>query len=643
MADFDPEFYLARHPDLRAAGIDPVEHWLAFGRHEGRLGSGPPATDQHPGQDSEKEGGLEDFDPEFYLALYPDLKRANVDPLQHWLQHGKAEGRVGKVPPEFTNIDFDPAYYLALYPDLADAGVDPHAHWRAHGRSEGRSGSLDLRMSGSLDDLDATKKTLLIVSHEASRTGAPILALNIVEGLRERFNLVIYLLDGGALAPEFARQSKACFQTSDLGPLNATFAIRKIIAQVQPDAALVNSVVSHGVLPALASASIPIVMLVHEFASYVHPRSTMENVIRCSSRLIFSAPIVQADAVRCFPEWTPTQRCSVLPQGRCLIDAIEPSRDISELYRPASASTRVIIGAGSVSLRKGCDLFVQCAQQIVSRAPNEDIRFIWIGHGYDPAKDMRYSVYIHEQIERSGLRGRIDFIGELASMEEAYEKADMLLLTSRLDPLPNVGIDAICVGLPIVCFESGSGIADILREEGLLELCVAPYMDTSAMADRALRVLGDASINDDLISRLKQIGARRFDMTAYVAAIETLLTASIADGIGEEDDVLTILDSGRFDRDYWWDGNSPAPDLADCVRRFVRAGRAGLARRSPMRNFDLELTAPSNEIGDADAFATYLRRGPPAAASSGDEARPADGAASGDAAPASYSADRWRA
>lgn len=33
---FDPAAYLAANPDVAAAGVDPVSHWLEFGRYEGR-------------------------------------------------------------------------------------------------------------------------------------------------------------------------------------------------------------------------------------------------------------------------------------------------------------------------------------------------------------------------------------------------------------------------------------------------------------------------------------------------------------------------------------------------------------------------------------------------------------------------------
>ena len=56
-------------------------------------------------------------------------------------------------------------------------------------------------------DPDVAKKTLIIVSHEASRTGAPILALNICKELIEFKNIVVISLKDGELIEDFGANS----------------------------------------------------------------------------------------------------------------------------------------------------------------------------------------------------------------------------------------------------------------------------------------------------------------------------------------------------------------------------------------------------------------------------------------------------
>jgi hypothetical protein len=71
---FDQQWYLSRYPDVAAAGVDPTEHYLQFGAAEGR---NPSAK----------------FDTVYYLQSNPDVAAAGVNPLLHYIQFGIAEGR----------------------------------------------------------------------------------------------------------------------------------------------------------------------------------------------------------------------------------------------------------------------------------------------------------------------------------------------------------------------------------------------------------------------------------------------------------------------------------------------------------------------------------------------------------------------
>jgi hypothetical protein len=93
---FDPVFYLRAHPDVAAAGVDPLDHYLQYGRSEGRLPREPraPADGKHLPRTDDVPG----FDPVFYLKTYPDVAAAGVDPLDHYLQYGRSEGRLPRDP-----------------------------------------------------------------------------------------------------------------------------------------------------------------------------------------------------------------------------------------------------------------------------------------------------------------------------------------------------------------------------------------------------------------------------------------------------------------------------------------------------------------------------------------------------------------
>ena len=77
-----------------------------------------------------KRSGL--FDPFYYLMKYPDVRRADIDPLMHFVKFGWKEGR---NPSDNFEVD----YYLATYPDVEASSINPLVHYIRHGRKYLRS------------------------------------------------------------------------------------------------------------------------------------------------------------------------------------------------------------------------------------------------------------------------------------------------------------------------------------------------------------------------------------------------------------------------------------------------------------------------------------------------------------------------
>jgi len=109
---FDPDYYRTTYPDVAAAGINPLIHFVTAGAFEGR--------NPHPL-----------FDTAFYLRKYADVAAAGVNALGHYLKHGAREGRQ-------PHPLFDPVFYLERYPDVRKAGINPLLHYCLFGAFEGR-------------------------------------------------------------------------------------------------------------------------------------------------------------------------------------------------------------------------------------------------------------------------------------------------------------------------------------------------------------------------------------------------------------------------------------------------------------------------------------------------------------------------
>jgi glycosyltransferase involved in cell wall biosynthesis len=531
-----------------------------------------------------------------------------------------------------VSFDFDPDYYLRAYPDIAEAGVDPAQHFMLYGRYEGRMPkSPSIEFKGSIEaEFDPARESVLVVSHEASRSGAPILSLNLVRILKQRYNVVLLLLGDGPLVNAFRDEGAVVIGPCGIlhNPSVADLILGKILGPVfskcQFKFALANSIVSRVVLPILAKHFIPTISLLHEFAAYTRPRDAFRQALFWSGETVFSAKLTLQSALEQYPDLG--QRFyPVLPQGRCYL----PLEKIDEKTRAAERNkllkalrpsltgdepSFLVLGAGTVEVRKGVDLFIECASRVIRSRPTKSIRFVWIGNGYDPDHDAKYSVYLADQIERAGLVDHVTFIGETAEMDVVYDAADLLLLTSRLDPLPNVAIDALSEGRPVMCFEKATGIADILVEGGLKNDCVADYLDTQELADKILHLAEDSLHYRDVAARCKQLAVSTFDMERYVLDLEKIAEVVAKQSEQEACDVAEILRSNLLDQDFCSPPHHPGQSLEETVRVYVRSWVAGIGRRKPFPGFHPGIYVERQGIsaGGLEPLADYLRSGSPA-------------------------------
>ena len=90
---FDAAWYMSRYPDVAAAGVDPLRHFLTRGAQERR--------------DPNRW-----FDSAWYAEHYPDIGPRGLNPLLHYLQSGAEELRN-------PHPRFDAAWYADQHPESA--------------------------------------------------------------------------------------------------------------------------------------------------------------------------------------------------------------------------------------------------------------------------------------------------------------------------------------------------------------------------------------------------------------------------------------------------------------------------------------------------------------------------------------------
>lgn len=560
------------------------------------------------------------FDSEWYRETYKNKIRPTQNPLHHYLLEG---GALGFDP----NPSFDTPNYLVLHPDVEVCRFNPLLHLLNSGKRVKRvpnvarcAAAANVAMrhyAPQFARLTPSKKTVLLVSHEMTRTGAPILVLNIANQLRKQYNIVILALGNGPLAGEYA---KACDVL--VGPavpaeyLGAeSFFVQlfqRITAQYSISFAIVNTIISQVVLKALWEQNIPSIHLIHEFASYSRPMKMFARSAAYSTVPVFSAAIVRRNALEVCPEIE--HKSILLPQGINSAPGLtnNPERAAAErqyiidTFRPSTfpKGTVVVLGIGSVSFRKGVDLFVACAKKVVEKRPQTPFRFVWIGNGFDP-EAKEYSMFLADQIQRSGLGNIFTFIKEVAEIETAHKQADIYFLSSRLDPLPQVAQDAMANSRPVICFKDTTGITEYIEEDPCAAYGIVPYLDIDEAANRISRLIDDAPYRKEIGAAAQKLALSQFCFESYVSRLQEIGSELITRKETEIADLELIRQSNLFSLDFYC---SPSRRYAseNPLRRYMMAWRDKNYPRKPFPGFHPGIYAEIKGVKNRDPLAHYI-------------------------------------
>jgi hypothetical protein len=139
---FSTSKYLARYPDVADANVNPLTHYLTHGFYEGRIAEPP---DSAGGGDAPPARGDEEalrfanvVGRHFDRAYYRAQLAARGAPADgiDEIEHYRLFGAKHGLDP---NPSFCTARYLADNPDVAAADVHPFVHYLTQGRAEGRA------------------------------------------------------------------------------------------------------------------------------------------------------------------------------------------------------------------------------------------------------------------------------------------------------------------------------------------------------------------------------------------------------------------------------------------------------------------------------------------------------------------------
>ena len=348
---------------------------------------------------------------------------------------------------------------------------------------------------------------VLLVTHECSRSGAPLLLLHIAETLVSLGIPVAFCARSlGALAQDMAKVGPVFYC-----PTKTVFtSVAMRLRNAGYSRAIINSVASSPILPDdNAWPFEKTLFLVHELPGvirYLHLEDDARRALSLRCTYVFPSSFVRD---RYFEIIGRPENYLVKPQAvHEAKNSIALSRaEVAEKYGIPNDRPWVL-NVANAEARKGLDYFLDLA------ALNPSYEWIWVGENN--------SSMLAEALERNGVSefSNVSFTGYVPSNQigPIYAASDVFALTSREDPFPSVVLEAFAARTPVVAFDGNGGYTDVVidGETGFL----VDSGDLTSFSSKVALLLNDEKLADGIKRNCKKYA----ESNTFECYVETLLT-----------------------------------------------------------------------------------------------------------------------
>jgi glycosyltransferase involved in cell wall biosynthesis len=372
----------------------------------------------------------------------------------------------------------------------------------------------------------------MVVSHESTRTGAPVVAGDVASSLRARGWRVDLLVRWPGPLDDELRAKADGWHIEPMRHLR--LALRRVgrprgwadrfdewlagraLDRLAPDLVWCNTVLSANYVRPARRRGIPVVLHVHELGRLVP--GVLRRYAPGTWRL--GDPDAGITLAACAPD-ARDQLAEALAVPPDDVRLLESMIDVDAVVRRGAVARRssdgLVVGAcGHATERKGIDLWLEVARRVHDQRPGT--RFVWIGRdGPD-----------HRQTARElGLAEVVDLPGEQPDAVPAIAGFDVFTLPSRYDTFPLVVLEAMALERPCVVFDAG-GAVDQLGDTGV----VVPSGDLDAFAAAVVDLLDDPRRRARLGHQAHARVRANFDHARFVDLVDDIAAGAALPPVG---------------------------------------------------------------------------------------------------------------
>jgi len=208
----------------------------------------------------------------------------------------------------------------------------------------------------------------------------------------------------------------------------------------------------------------------------------------------------------------PQAKLQVIPNGIDLSNTPERAL-LDKTQFGIAAERRILLCVGRLHEQKGFDWLLALAPELFRRLPEHDVVILGEGPERNTLSELAIGL---------GIQDRVHLVGWRADVPQWMHAAEMLLLPSRWEGMPNVLIEAMGLGLPVVA-ASVEGVREVLG--ALADEQAVPWGNDKAFVDAVCEIFADPSRRARLGGDNRKRVQSDFSLQAMIAKYEELYSS----------------------------------------------------------------------------------------------------------------------
>lgn len=469
----------------------------------------------HP-MDLVQQSGL--FDAGWYVSTYADLQDVPLDAFEHYWRNGSAEGRD-------PGPNFSTSGYRARYAQRPGYEEPPLLHYLTEGKAAGLEPLPTFE--GAFAGLEGDP-TFLVCAHQAEVQlhGAERSLLDVLSALHQLGVRAVVTLPSAINADYLAAVRERSAATVVL-PYRYWHAQRpaceatqrhfeQLVQRFGAQAVYANTLVLDEPLLAARAQRIPALIHVrelptHDVALCEALGATSEAIIRRAQE---QATLIIANSKRVAADFAAVPTAIVLntiDAGTYDIPLPAPARP-EPVEGPSPEPTCSIALISSNLPKKGLDDFVQIATHL---ADHPNIRFLLFG------PENQHTDHLRAAQDAGTAPPNLVIAGYVATPQQALAQADVVLnLSNFQESFGRTVLEAMAAARPVVCYAWGA-LPELVvdGETGYL----VPFRDVAAVAERILRLAGDADLRQEMGQAGRKKAVDRYSPEVMASSLAAVL------------------------------------------------------------------------------------------------------------------------